>query len=481
MKDASNMRMFVLRKTKQKEAHVNNNILGKTSHLKSAVAALKSSDGLPFQSSLSRKEIINAISEIYYRDRYNFFPPEVTVWLFLSQKLENKTLDAIVAKLIALLASQGKETPSSNTAAYSQALSKLTEKLLSDLARNSAKNVEEEIPSAWLFQNRPLKLMDGTTVSMPDTADNQNAYPQPDSQAEGVGFPIARIVTVSSFSSGMVLDLALGAYAGKLTGEHALLRQLLHNFEKGDIAIADSYYASFFLIAYFMMIGVDFIFPMHAGRNYDFRTGVRIGKKDHTAEWLKPAKPEWMSQEEYDSYPKKIVVRELEIEKKRKGYRTEKMILVTSFLDNKIVNKNELTVLYSYRWFVELDLRSIKETMNMDILKGKTPEMVRKEIWCCILAYNLIRKTMAQAAIVHNKNPRELSFTHAMNLINSFRDQIIFSENNEFIFRILLQKIVQIKVGNRPDRREPRVVKRRPKAFPRMQKPRHQYKYKVAA
>src|SRR3990167_4314019 len=442
------MRMFVLRKTKQKEAHVNNNILGKTSHLKSAVAALKSSDGLPFQSSLSRKEIINAISEIYYRDRYNFFPPEVTVWLFLSQKLENKTLDAIVAKLIALLASQGKETPSSNTAAYSQAL---------------------------------LKLMDGTTVSMPDTADNQNAYPQPDSQAEGVGFPIARIVTVSSFSSGMVLDLALGAYAGKLTGEHALLRQLLHNFEKGDIAIADSYYASFFLIAYFMMIGVDFIFPMHAGRNYDFRTGVRIGKKDHTAEWLKPAKPEWMSQEEYDSYPKKIVVRELEIEKKRKGYRTEKMILVTSFLDNKIVNKNELTVLYSYRWFVELDLRSIKETMNMDILKGKTPEMVRKEIWCCILAYNLIRKTMAQAAIVHNKNQRELSFTHAMNLINSFRDQIIFSENNEFIFRILLQKIVQIKVGNRTDRREPRVVKRRPKAFPRMQKPRHQYKYKVAA
>jgi hypothetical protein len=119
--------------------------------------------------------------------------------------------------------------------------------------------------------------------------------------------------------------------------------------------------------------------------------------------------------------------------------------------------------------------------MNMDILKGKTPEMVRKEIWCCILAYNLIRKTMAQAAVVHNKNPRELSFTHAMNLINSFRDQMILSEKNELIYRILLQKIVQIKVGNRPDRREPRVVKRRAKAFPRMQKPRNQYKYKVAA
>jgi len=473
--------LFCEKKNMQKEAHMNNNALGKSNHLKSAVAAIKSSDGLPFQSSLSQNEIVSAVAEIEYRDRYNFYPPEMIVWLFLSQKLENSTMDATVAKFIALRLSQGSDAPSSNTAAYSQALSKLPEALLSNLARNSAKNLEKEIPESWLFNNRPLKLMDGTTVSMPDTSENQDAYPQPDSQAEGVGFPIARMVTVSSFSSGMVLDLAVGAYSGKLTGEHALLRQLLHNFEKGDIAIADSYYASFFLIAYFMMIGVDFIFPIHAARNYDFRTGIRIGQKDHFAEWTKPAKPEWMTQEEYDSYPKKILVRELEVEKKRKGYRTEKMILVTSFLDNKTVTKDMLNILYSYRWFVELDLRSIKETMNMNILKGKTPEMVIKEMWCCILAYNLIRKTMAQAAIVHNKNPRELSFTHTMNLINSFRDQMIFSEINEFIYRTLLQKIVQIKVGNRPNRREPRVVKRRPKAFPRMQKPRHQYKYKVAA
>jgi len=230
-----------------------------------------------------------------------------------------------------------------------------------------------------------------------------------------------------------------------------------------------------------MMRGVDFIFPIHAARNYDFRTGDRIEKKDHIVEWVKPAKPEWMMQEEYDNFPKKISVREIEIVKKRNGYRDEKMVLVTSFLDNKTVTKDTLNVLYSYRWFVELDLRSIKQTMNMDILKGKTPEMVRKEIWCCILAYNLIRKTMAQGATVHNKNPRELSFTHAMNLIKAFRDKMIFSENDEFAYSILLQGIVQIKVGNRPDRREPRVVKRRPKAFPRMQKARYKYDYKKAA
>lgn len=473
--------MFVLHKNKQKEALMNVITSNQNSHLKSAVSALKSSDGLPFQSSLSQQEIINATTEIDYRTRYNFYPPEMVVWLFLSQKLENGTMDSTVSKLIALLASQGKETPSSNTAAYSQALSKLPEALLSKLARNSAKNLEKEIPDAWIFQNRPLKLMDGTTVSMPDTDENQATYPQPDSQKEGVGFPIARMVTVSSFASGVILDLALGAYSGKLTGEHALLRQLLHNFEKGDIAIADSYYASFFLIAHFMMTDVDFIFPIHAARNYDFRTGDRLGKKDHIVEWAKPVKPEWMTQKEYDNFPEKISVRELEIVKKRKGYCDEKMVLVTSFLDNKIVAKDILNVLYSYRWFVELDLRSIKQTMNMGILKGKTPEMVRKEIWCCVLAYNLIRKTMAQAAIIHNKTPRELSFTHAMNLIKAFREKIIFSETNEFAYSVLLKRIVQIKVGNRPNRREPRVVKRRPKAFPRMQKPRHKYNYKKIA
>ena len=451
------------------------------SHLRSAIAAFQSSEGLPFQSALSKAEIVHVISEIDYRERYNFYPPEIVVWLFLSQKLENQTMDIAVATLIAYRTSQGKETPSSSTSAYSQALSKLPEALLSTLARSGAKNLEKEVPAPWLFQDRPLKLIDGTTVSMPDTPENQETYPQPDTQKKGIGFPIARMVTVSSFASGMVLDLALGAYAGKLTGEHALLRQLLHNFKKDDIVIADSYYASFFLCAFFMTIGVDFIFPMHAARNYDFRTGERLGKKDHRVEWDKPAKPAWMTQEEYDSYPKKILVRELQIEKKRNGYRTEKMILVTSFLDNKQINKNTLALLYSCRWFVELDLRSIKQTMNMDILKGKTPTMVRKEIWCCILAYNLIRKTMAQAAIVYGKNPRELSFTHAINLIHSFQNKMIFSEKNGFAYKILLQKIAQIKVGNRPDRREPRVIKRRPKAFPRMQKPRHQYKYKKAA
>jgi Transposase DDE domain len=460
---------------------MNNNVFRGNSHLESAVRKLKSSDGIPFKPLLSKQEIEKSLEKIAYRNRYDFYPPDVTLWLFLSQVLNNETMDATVARLMATYAAQGKATPSSNTAAYSQARSKLPEGMISDLAHDIAKQMDNEIPSHWLFGNKPIKLMDGSTVSMPDTAENQNEYPQPDTQKKGVGFPISRIVTVVSFSSGMILDLAMGPYSGKGTGEHALLRQLLGNFEPGDIAIGDAYYPSFFLIAYFMEKSVDFVFPINASRDYDFRRGRRLGKRDHIVEWEKPRKPAWMDEETYNRFPEKISMRELEIEKKMKGYRTEQMIIVTSFLNKKIINRDTLAQLYACRWFVELALRSIKQTIHMDILKGKTPSMVRKEIWTCILAYNLIRKIMCQSAILHDKNPRDLSFTHAMNLIVSFREKLILSENNGIIYDILLQKIAQIKVGNRPNRCEPRVVKRRPKAFPRMQKPRYKYNSKMAA
>lgn len=460
---------------------MNNTLFNQSRHVESAISALQTSEGIPFQSVLSQQEIEQSLEKIAYRHRYNFYPPDITLWLFLSQVLGDETMDAAVARLIASYAAQGKATPSSNTSAYSQARSKLPEAVIADLARNSAEPMAHELPSHWLFQDREVKLIDGTTVSMPDTAENQGDYPQPDSQKKGVGFPIARMVTVSSFATGMVLDLAMGPYSGKETGEHALLRQLFGNFKRGDIAIADAYYASFFLIAHLKTLGVDFVLPINAARHYDFRTGKRLGKKDHLVQWLKPKKPSWMDEDTYQHFPESLSIREIEIEKKRAGYRTEKMVIVTGFLDENKVNKATLTQLYSCRWFVELDLRSIKQTMHMDILRGKTPSMVRKEIWACILAYNLIRKIMAQAAMMHNKNPRELSFTHAMNLIISFRDNMILSEENALIYKILLQKIVQIKVGNRPNRREPRVIKRRPKAFPRMKKPRHKYHYKKAA
>jgi DDE family transposase len=228
-------------------------------------------------------------------------------------------------------------------------------------------------------------------------------------------------------------------------------------------------------------IGVDVIFPIHAARNSDFRHGMRLGKKDHIVEWFKPQKPEWMDQETYDSFPKKFVIREVSITSCRKGYRTQSRIIVTTFLDPKKLSKEDLNSMYSCRWWVELDIRSIKTTLKMDILRGKTPDMVRKEIWTHILGYNLIRKIMAEAAFVHRKNPRELSFKLALHVTKSFLESGILSNCNEAVYSALLKAIVRRKIGNRPGRSEPRVVKRRPKAFPRMQKPRIEYHLKKVA
>lgn len=462
---------------------MNTNIITSGSHPKSIIQTLKSKNGLPFQDILSAKVIAESINSIPYRKRYNFYPPDITLWAFLSQVIDtDHSLDAAVARVIAFHLSQGrKEDISSSNPAYSKARFKLPEEMISTLVRESAEKMEENLPKDWLWKGYHLKLIDGSTVSMPDTLENQEIYPQPKTQKKGIGFPIARIVAVISCVTGSVLDLAVGPYSGKETGENALLRQLMHVFKEGDVALGDCYYASYFLIAMLIKIGVKVVFPIHAARSRDFRRGKKLGKKDHIVQWIKPAKPNWMDQKIYGSIPNEITIREVSISSARKGFRTKPRIIVTTFLDLQDVSKNDLDQIYSMRWWVELDMKAIKTTLKMDILRCQTPNMVRKEIWVHLLAYNLIRKIMAQAAITHNKKPRELSFSGALHLIKSFREAGILSEDNDQLYTALLKAIARKIVGKRAGRTEPRVIKRRPKAFPRMQKMRHLYhKNKVA-
>lgn len=225
-----------------------------------------------------------------------------------------------------------------------------------------------------------------------------------------------------------------------------------------------------------MEMGVDVALPIHSARNYDFRRGTRLGKKDHLAQWRKPGRPEWMDEETYKRFPDLITVREVSVDNNRAGFRAKSRVLVTTFLDQAAVSKEALGKLYDYRWMVEINLRYIKETMCMDILRCKTPEMVHKEIWAHLLAYNLVRKIMAQSANHYNKKPQELSFKLALQMIHAFRHAGIFSEKNGDAYHKLLKSIAYKTVGNRPGRVEPRAVKRRPKAFARLQKARHLYK-----
>ena len=480
MKGASNSRMLISQKNhKAKEAPMSINIINTPiKHVRSIVQQLRIQDNLPFTDVLSPELISLKINDISYRER--IFSPALTIYGFLSQALSpDQSCQAAVSQIIAHLMSKGKCSPSANTSAYSQARTRLPEGILSDLARESAKDLENQANKGWLWQNRHVKMPDGTSMSMPDTPENQALYPQPSSQKEGCGFPIARLVGVFSLSTGALLDLAMAPWSGKKTGEHALLRKLMHVFEAGDIVLADAYYGSFFLIATLQEMKVDAVFPLHAGRSHDFRKGERLGKKDHIVCWKKPVKPEWMNIQTYATFPETIKIRETAIVDTRPGYQTRTRVLVTTFLNSKEVTPQNLGELYGYRWYVELNLRSVKETMHMDILRSKTPKMVHKEIWAGILAYNLVRKIMAQAAEIHQRNPRKMSFKLSLQMISAFRQAGILDEDNALYDRFLVA-IASKKVGERPGRSEPRMVKRRPKPFPRLQKSRNLYIQRMA-
>jgi len=443
---------------------------------KEVITNLKSNDKLPFSQILRKDDIDPKLQDaVIYRER--IFTPHVTLLAFLSQVMDDdQSQQAAVSRVVAEFIARGEEPPSANTAAYSQARSKLSESLLSSLVRDSATQLEAEIPAEWLWNGRKVKLVDGSTVSMPDTPANQAAYPQAKTQNPGIGFPIARVVVLVDYFTGAVADFAIGAYSGKETGEHALFRQLVSSLSVRDVLLGDRYYPSFFLIAMLIRNGIDGVFPIHSARDYDFKTGISLGDKDHVAKWKRPAKPKWMEQDEYDSFPKEISVREVAIEKHRQGFRSQTLVLVTTLLDAVTTTKNMLAELYNYRWFVEISLRNIKTVMHMDILRGKTPGMVRKEIWVHLLAYNLIRKIMVQAAIIYQRRPAELSFKLALQTIKAFQQRGLLKDNSCEIYTKLLKAIAYKKVGNRNGRQEPRAVKRRPKAFPRLQQSRGFYK-----
>ena len=290
-----------------------------------------------------------------------------------------------------------------------------------------------------------MKLVDGTTVSMPDTAENQARFPQHGQQEPGVGFPLARLVGVMDLSNGAVLDAAIGPYQGKGTGEHGLFRGLKKCFVEGDVMLADGYFCSYFLIADMLRRAVDVLFEQHGARITDFRRGEQLGARDHVVWWSKPARPDWMSVEAYRGYPDEIKVREVKVGKK---------VLVSTLLSPR------------------------KTPLGMEALSCKTPQMCEKEFWAYLLAYNLIRLLMAQAALQAEVLPRQLSFKHTLQIWVAWSQRQFlsgFGEDTATLFVL----IAQVRVADRPGRAEPRAVKRRPKPYPRLDKPRRKARMEI--
>jgi hypothetical protein len=405
--------------------------------------------------------------------RERIYTPLKTLFIFIKQVLNpDKSCKNAVADLVAeRLITEG-EIVSTNTGSYSNARKRLPQQMIGELVRETGKSSGKKALTGWRVFGRSLKGVDGSSVIMPDTKENQEIFPQQKVQKKGVGFPIARIVVVMSLTVGTVLDYAIGAFKGKGTGESSLLRSIFDCIEQDDILLGDRYYPSYFFISDVIIKGADGIFRGQAQRSYDFRKGKSLGKKDHIVEWHKPKKPEWMTPEAYEGYPKQITVREFKVNGK---------IYVTTLLEYKKYHKKELAKIYELRWQLEINLKSIKETMNMDMLSCKTPEMVKKEIGIHFLAYNFIRIIMAEACDRHNAIPNEVSFKGTVQLLNRFMPHFINSNNkqNKTMYAELLKYIVKNKIGNRPGRIEPRRVKRRPKPFDILNRPRFIEKAKL--
>jgi hypothetical protein len=435
--------------------------------------------GLPFGDVLSAEKVERVLVSEQVRWRDSTYTPLTTVRLLLAQSLDpDPSLRQAVSRLLAERAVEGYPCISANTGAFSQARSRLPESVLAELTRHVGRELLWQAPVRWLWKGRDVKIVDGTTVSMPDTAANQADYPQPSNERAGLGFPLARVVALFSLAVGTVLDAAFGPCAGKMTGETALFRTLHERLSRGDVVLSDRYFCSYFELALLRQRGVDAVVRLHQRRPVDFRTGRRLGKNDHVVIWKKPKRPAWLDEATYAELPDTLEVRQVRLRGTRPGFRTQTIVVATTLLESREVSRDDLTDLYRMRWHAELDLRSLKETMQMSILRGKTAEMVRKELWAHFLAYNLIRTVMAQAAQEHDVPPRALSFKGALQTLIAFAPHVLAARTAQVpeLAQQIRLAIAQHRVADRPDRYEPRARKRRYSNFQQMRRPRNEAK-----
>ena len=433
--------------------------------------------GLPFANLLPAELLTQLLDEqnVVFYDRV--YPPLITLAMLLSQCQDaDPSQRQAVTRLIAHRVAQGKLGCSSKTGAYSKARQRLPEKILIDLTRHTGKQLMTQAPIDWSWHGRHVKIVDGSTASMPDTEANQEAYPQMTCQKPGVGFPILRFLVIFSLAVGTVLDAACCPYKGKQTSELALFRRLHDSIDEEDVVLGDRHFCSFFEVADLQQRGADVVLRMHQKRKTDFRKGVRLGRYDHRVVWKKPARPDWMDEETYRQFPDELAMREVRIHIKRKGrkVRTHTITIATTLCDHQEYPKADLGDLYRRRWHAELNLRSLKSVLQMDVLRGKTPEMVRKEIWAHLLAYNLIRKVTAQAAEEFTVEPWTISFKATLQTLKAFALPLLTCAKNQLpqVIDEMLRAIARHSVGNRPDRVEPRALKRRPKPYDLLNKPR---------
>ena len=462
-------------------------------NLSNPVASLRhkfqQSIGLPFAEILSESQIEDALLEAGVSYRKRLFCPIVTLWAWLSQVLDkDKSCKKAVSRVASYVVAEGMTPPSTDTGAYCKARVRLKERFLLGLMRLTGKNLHEPPEPEFLWCGRRVKVFDGSRLTMADTPANQKKYPQPDSQAKGCGFPAGRIVCGFSLSTGAVLDAVISSLA---VGELNLFRQLYVHLQAGDVALGDRIFGTFADICLLFARGVDSAFRLHGARTADFNAGKRLARWDHIVEWVKPRQcPKGLNKKLFDQLPQRILLREVRFHIPKKGFRTEDVTLVTTLLDPRYYTPIDLAKLYRLRWHVapasrglrslnpdligaEIDIKHLKTTMQMEHLPSKTPEMVRKDFYVHLLAYNLIRAVQFFASRQHGVDPLALSFQATIQHVSSFSSLLAHAteEQGSYEYTQLIYLVSTEKLPYRPNRVEPRAVKRRPKAYPRLKAP----------
>ncbi|MEN8133834.1 MAG: IS4 family transposase, partial [Pseudomonadota bacterium] len=436
------------------------------SHQRHRIQAYQTnSNSYRFFNLLTSDTLLNKTEELLPEHRERLYPPTETLSMFLAQAMNpDRSCQNIVNQAALHRLAGGLSVGSTHTGGYCRARQRLPLKMASHLTQYLGDQMSRQLPEEWCWQGRQVRIVDGTTVTMPDTEANQAAFPQQRGQKPGLGFPICRVVGITCLASGALLNAAIGRFNGKGGDEQTLLRSIQDTFQPGEIVMGDAFFATYFFIATMQTRGIDILMEQQGARkrSTDFRCGQKLGQRDHLIVINKPKiRPGWMSETQYNAAPASITVRE---------FKAGGKIMVTTLNCPKSHPKEALKSLYQSRWHVELDIRNIKDTMEMNILSCKTPDMVRKEIWIYLLAYNLIRLMMAQSALLADIRPRTISFKHCLQLWLMYLQQ---PQNlDDDMLESLFQMMAQQRVGNRWGRIEPRAVKRRPKAYPMLTKPR---------
>ncbi len=405
------------------------------------------------------------------------FCRRTTFWTFLTQVLASSgSCRLALRKLQAWQSANQLELADSNTSAYCQARRRLDLANLRKIHQRVAQNVRSNNVRADCEFGRPVKIVDGTTCSMPDTPKNQQQWPQTKAQKPGCGFPFVKLVGLFTLAEGVLIDWAEG---NKHQHEIVLFRTLWDRLSFGDILLGDTAFGSFAAIASLLKRGVDSVMPVHQARRVDFRKGKRLGKKDHLVSWTKPVRPSkgW-SKKDWKALAETLTVREVEIRVEVPGFRVQKYVLVTTLIDPVRWPAKTLGAMYFKRWAIELFFRDMKIAMGMDVLRCKSPEMIRREILMHAIAYNCIRGVMQHVSILYEIPIERISFTGTCETIRQWSEPMALYLNKPRrlaeVIDDLYRAIADDPLPDRPGRSEPRVKKRRPKGYQLMTKPRKQ-------